>query len=243
MQESGHNGINPVLSWRRWDDFCNKPHTDDNSVWNIRRYATAQCFSLVLNNCFRGRFWTYDASQLQCLQLILRQKKKRDDVNCSSVNNSRNDVMAGVYGHPHERIRFPRHSCHFCSTIPELSGCHGSSSACEMAHAEKKSPFWYSISDKKHLNPKLTNLLSDENVKVDVADEDFDEEKEQVKVEEEPLLDENGEVIEKKRHSYIIAKPRPSIVSIGSIAMSVGGNLHKLHTEKETKLSKWYVFT
>lgn len=71
-------------------------------------------------------------------------------------------------------------------------------------------------------------------------DEDENENKQvEIKVEEEPLLDENGEVVE-RRGSYILAKPRPSIVSIGSIAMSVGGNLHKLHKQEEIKLTKWY---
>lgn len=92
------------------------------------------------------------------------------------------------------------------------------------------------------INPaKDSNLLkcfSDNEVKTEKFDDD---EKKQIKikVEEEPLLDESDQIVE-RRGSYVVAKPRPSIVSIGSYAMSVGGNLHKLHKEDE-ELTKWYL--
>lgn len=81
-------------------------------------------------------------------------------------------------------------------------------------------------------------MFSDDEVKTEEFDDEDEKKQVAIKVEEEPLLDENGQVIE-RRGSYFLAKSRPSIVSIGSIAISVGGNLHKLHKEEEKKLSKW----
>lgn len=73
---------------------------------------------------------------------------------------------------------------------------------------------------------------------------DQEEKEEYTKVDvEEKLLEnsENGDgVIRERKGSYIVRKPRPSIVSIGGLAASVGSNLNKLHNEvKNEHLTKW----
>lgn len=79
---------------------------------------------------------------------------------------------------------------------------------------------------------------------VDVEQEEG-EKKEHSKVDVEEKLLENNEISEgmrERKGSYVVRKPRPSIVSVGGLAASVGSHLNKLHSEaKKQKLSKWLV--
>lgn len=59
---------------------------------------------------------------------------------------------------------------------------------------------------------------------------------------EEKLLD--GEGLKERRGSYVVKKPRPSIVSLGSLAASVRSKLDKVHEDaNETGLTKWERFS
>lgn len=76
-----------------------------------------------------------------------------------------------------------------------------------------------------------------------VNEENDNDRKEYTKVEvEEKLLESNEDcdVVREGKESYVVRKPRPSIVSVGALAASVGSNLNKLHSEaKKEQLTKW----
>lgn len=77
-----------------------------------------------------------------------------------------------------------------------------------------------------------------------VEEEEENEKKEYAKVDvEEKLLESNGdsEGLRERRGSYVVRKPRPSIVSVGGLAASVGSNLNQLHQEAKSKekLTTW----
>lgn len=82
-----------------------------------------------------------------------------------------------------------------------------------------------------------------DRVVANVDEEEENEKKEYTKVDVEEKLLENNEangVIRERKGSYVVRKPRPSIVSVGGLAASVGSNLNKLHQEtKKEKLTKW----
>lgn len=72
-------------------------------------------------------------------------------------------------------------------------------------------------------------------------EEENSEKKEYTKVEvEEKLLENEGDGIRERKGSYVVRKPRPSIVSVGGLAASVGSHLNRLHKEADKeKLTKW----
>lgn len=96
----------------------------------------------------------------------------------------------------------------------------------------------------KHMRKrKLSGCETDEKVAENV-DEESGKTEECTKVDvEEKLLESNESgdgVIRERKGSYIVRKPRPSIVSVGGLAASVGSNLNKLHREaKNEHLTKW----
>lgn len=73
-----------------------------------------------------------------------------------------------------------------------------------------------------------------------VEEEEVKEKAEYTKVDvEEKLLDGDG-ISRERKGSYVVRKPRPSIVSVGGLAASVGSNLNRLHSEaKKEQLTKW----
>lgn len=72
------------------------------------------------------------------------------------------------------------------------------------------------------------------------ADNGEKEKEEYAKADVEEALLEISEGIQERKSSYVVRKPRPSIVSVGSLAASVGSNLNKLHQESEKeRLGIW----
>lgn len=91
---------------------------------------------------------------------------------------------------------------------------------------------------------KLSLHQSYDRIAEGVDAEEENEKKDYAKVDvEEKLLEGNGasEGIRERKGSYVVRKPRPSIVSIGGLAASVGSNLNKLHEETKSKerLTTW----
>lgn len=88
------------------------------------------------------------------------------------------------------------------------------------------------------LQPVEKHMKKRKLSEVPVAEEKKEVEYTKVDVEEKLLDDkENGE---EQESCVIIRKPRPSIISIGGLAASVGSNLNTLHNdEKKEYLTKW----
>lgn len=79
-----------------------------------------------------------------------------------------------------------------------------------------------------------------EKISGNAESDDENEKREYMKVNVEEKLLENGDNVRERRGSYIIKKPRPSIVSVGGLAASVGSNLNKIYNEgKKEQLTKW----
>lgn len=56
-------------------------------------------------------------------------------------------------------------------------------------------------------------------------------------VDEKPLIKRKNVAEKDKFDSQLLSKPRASLVSVGSIALSVGSNLHRIH--EEATLTGW----
>lgn len=95
----------------------------------------------------------------------------------------------------------------------------------------------------RHLKRRKLSLYEACEIAAENADKEECEKIENTKIDVEEKLLENSEDsdgVRKRKGSFVIRKPRPSIVSIGGLAASVGSNLNKLYNEdKKEQLTKW----
>lgn len=77
------------------------------------------------------------------------------------------------------------------------------------------------------IDVEIVNVTSEGNVS----------RKSSLKEEAEENLLPQVELVETRRGSFLVAKPRSSIISLGNLAASVGSNLHE--PSKDPNLTKW----